>query len=93
VDAGRLWAGDIPYGVTTPVRMSFGFSLLAAIPTNSARMWRLDAAIAKNPEPGGHRFELRFGNTNKTSFFFAEPSDIAATRERTVPSSVFRWPQ
>ena len=93
VDAGRLWAGDIPYGVSTPVRMSFGFSLLAAIPTNSARMWRLDAAFAKNPEPGGHRFELRFGNTNKTSFFFPEPSDIAATRERTVPSSVFRWPQ
>jgi hypothetical protein len=93
VDAGRLWAGDIPYGVTTPVRMSFGASLLAAIPSNSARMWRLDVAIAKNPEPGGHHFEIRLGNTNKTSFFMAEPSDIAATRERTVPSSVFRWPQ
>jgi hypothetical protein len=93
VDAGRLWAGDIPYGVTTPVRMSFGASLLAAIPSNSARLWRLDVAIAKNPELGGHHFEIRLGNTNKTSFFMAEPSDIAATRERTVPSSVFRWPQ
>jgi hypothetical protein len=93
VDAGRLWAADIPYGVTTPVRTSFGLSLLAAIPSNSARLWRLDVAIAKNPEPGGHHFEVRLGNTNKTSFFMAEPSDIAATRERTVPSSVFRWPQ
>jgi hypothetical protein len=93
VDAGRLWAGDIPYGVTTPLRMSFGASLLAAIPSNSARLWRLDVAIVRNPEPGGHHFEIRLGNTNKTSFFMAEPSDIAATRERTVPSSVFRWPQ
>jgi len=93
VDAGRLWAGDIPYGVTTPIRSSLGVSLLAAIPSNSARLWRLDLAIAKNPEPGGHHFEIRLGNTNKTSFFLAEPSDIAATRERTVPSSVFRWPQ
>jgi len=93
VDAGRLWAGDIPYGVTTPIRTSFGVSLLAAIPSNSARLWRLDVAIAKNPEAGGHRIELRLGNTNKTSFFLAEPSDVAATRERTVPSSVFRWPQ
>jgi len=93
IDAGRLWAGDIPYGVTTPIRTSFGVSLLAAIPSNSARLWRLDVAIAKNPEAGGHRLELRLGNTNKTSFFLAEPSDVAATRERTVPSSVFRWPQ
>jgi hypothetical protein len=35
---------------------------------------------------------MRIGNTNKTSFFLLEPGDIAATRERTVPSSVFRWP-
>jgi hypothetical protein len=26
-------------------------------------------------------------------FFLPEPGDIAATRERTVPSSIFRWPQ
>ncbi|HEX8946386.1 MAG TPA: hypothetical protein VF785_24835 [Gemmatimonadaceae bacterium] len=93
VDAGQLFAGDIPYGVTTPVRMSFGVSLLAAIPSNSARLWRLDVAFPKNPESRGHHFEIRLGNTNKTSFFLAEPSDVAATRERTVPSSVFRWPQ
>jgi hypothetical protein len=92
IDAGRLWAGDIPYGVTTPLRTSFGVSLLAAVPPKSSRLWRLDLAIAKNPEVGGHHFEMRIGNTNKTSFFLLEPGDIAATRERTVPSSVFRWP-
>lgn len=93
VDAGRLWAGDIPYGVSTPVRIGYGVSLLAAIPSNSARLWRLDFAIANNPELGGHHFEVRLGNTNRTVFFLPEPGDIAATRERTVPSSVFRWPQ
>jgi len=92
IDAGRLWAGDIPYGVTTPLRTGFGVSLLAAVPPNSSRLWRLDFAIANNPEVGGHHFEMRLGNTNKTSLFLAEPGDIAATRERTVPSSVFRWP-
>lgn len=91
-DAGRLWAGDIPFGVNTPVRKSVGLSLLAAVPPQSARIWRLDLAIATNPETGGHHYELRLGNTNKTTFFLAEPSDIQATRERTVPSSVFRWP-
>ncbi|MEP6494010.1 MAG: hypothetical protein ABJF01_15110 [bacterium] len=92
-DAGRLWAGDIPYGVNTPVRSSFGFSLLGTAPPSSARLWRVDFAIATSPEVKGRRFELRIGNTDKTTFFLTEPSDIQSIRERTVPSSVFRWPQ
>lgn len=92
-DAGRLWAGDIPYGVSTPIRTSVGLSLLGTAPRGSARIWRVDVAYVLNPEPGGHRWELRFSNTNKTTFFLTEPSDIQATREHTVPSSVFRWPK
>ena len=56
-------------------------------------MWRLDFAFAANPEDHGHHIEIRFGNTDKTTFFLPEPGDIAATRERTVPSSIFRWPR
>ena len=92
-DAGRLWAGDVPYGVNTPIRSSIGFSFLATAPAASARMWRLDVAFAVNPEVHGNHFEVRIGNTDKTTFFLAEPGDIQAARERTVPSSVFRWPQ
>jgi hypothetical protein len=43
-DAGRLWAGDAPYGVTTPVRASFGAGVLGAFPRGSrgcgAWTWR-----------------------------------------------------
>jgi hypothetical protein len=92
-ETGRLWAGDIPYGVSSPWRSSIGVSLLGAVPVRSARLWRLDFAYAMRPEEGRHRFEVRVSNTDKTTFFLAEPSDIGATRERTVPSSVFRWPQ
>ncbi|MFI5229292.1 MAG: hypothetical protein ACHQWU_09505, partial [Gemmatimonadales bacterium] len=91
-ETGRLWAGDIPYGVTTPLRSSFGVSLYGAVPPASARLWRLDLAIAADPAPGGHRLELRLSNMDRTTFFLAEPADIGATREQTVPSSVFRWP-
>ena len=45
-DAGRLWAGDIPYGVNTPIRSAIGFSLLGTVPAASARMWRVDLAFA-----------------------------------------------
>ncbi len=92
-DAGRLWAGDIPYGVNTPMRSSFGVSLLGTAPPASARLWRLDFVVARNPESGGHRFELRMSSTDKTTFFLTEPQDIEVARERTVPSSVFRWPR
>jgi hypothetical protein len=56
-------------------------------------MWRLDLAFAVNPEAVGNHVELRIGNTDKTTFFLAEPADLQAARERTVPSSVFRWPR
>jgi hypothetical protein len=92
-DAGRLWAGDVPYGVNTPMRYSVGISLLGAAPAGSARLWRLDLAYAMNPEVGRRRFELRIGNMDKTTFFLPEPADLQSGRERTVPTSVFRWPQ
>jgi hypothetical protein len=92
-DAGQLWRGDIPYGVTTSIKPSIGFSVLSAIPVASARLWRLDLAYALAPFPEQGRFELRFSNTNKTGFFLPDPNDIADTRERSVPSSVFRWPK
>jgi hypothetical protein len=92
VDAGRMWAGDIPYGVNTPVRSSVGISLLGTAPPASARLWRIDFVMARNPEMGGHRFELRMSSMDKTKFFLPEPTDIERIRERTVPSSVFRWP-
>jgi hypothetical protein len=93
VDTGRLWAGGIPYGVDTPFRSSVGVSLLGAIPPASARLWRVDLAVAMSPAVAGHTLELRFLNMDKTTFFLAEPADIVSIRERTVPSSVFRWPR
>lgn len=93
VDAGRLWAGDVPYGMNSPFRESVGVSLLAAVPPASSRMWHLDLAVARNPDLRGHRIELRLGSTDKSTFFLQQPRDIEAAREPTVPSSVFRWPQ
>jgi hypothetical protein len=91
-DAGRLWHGDIPYGMTTPLLASVGVSLLGAVPVRSARTWRVDLAYAVRPEQRGHRFELRLSNIDRTTLFIPEPSDIGSSREPTVPQSIFRWP-
>ena len=90
-DAGRLWAGDVPYGTSTPVRASVGLSLLGAVPPRSARLWRLDIAFPLNPDRRS-LVEFRIVSTDRTAFFWREPRDVQFARERTVPSSIFNWP-
>jgi hypothetical protein len=91
VDAGRQWAGDVPFGVTTPLKGSLGVSLLASVPPRSARVWRADVAF---PVSGGARSSvtLRFTNADRTAFVYRDPRDVATGREVTVPSSIFAWP-
>ncbi len=90
-DAGRLWAADVPYGQNVAFRSSIGFSLMAAVPPRSARMWRFDIALPTGVEPG-HRIEFRFSNIDRTTFFWREPPDVEGARERTVPTSIYSWP-
>ena len=91
LEAGRVWRGDTPFGVTTPVRTALGVSLLAAVPARSARLWRVDLAFPLQGT-GGRRFELGFSNGDRTATFWREPDDIESLRGRTVPASVFAWP-
>lgn len=91
-DVGKLWAGDMPYGVTTPVRSSAGASLLLAVPRRSTRTWRLEFAMPTNREPGTSRWSLRLSHSDLTSFFWREPLDVDAARARAVPGSIYNWP-
>jgi hypothetical protein len=91
VDAGKLWAGDVPFGTTSKLSIGAGVSLLAALPPQSRRMWRIDLAY---PIRGDKRrgWEVRFSNRDLTRMFRNEPRDIYSSRERSVPSSIFNWP-
>lgn len=89
--SGKIWAGDAPLGVTTPVRKTVGFSLLAAVPPRSQRLWRLDFAFPR-VEGGNGKFEVRLSSQNLTRMFWKEPGDIAVSRERSIPTSIFNWP-
>lgn len=91
VDAGRIWAGDVPLGQNSGVRPSAGLSLMAAVPPRSQRMWRIDLAFPIDPK-GGARWEVRILNENRTRSFWQVPGDVARVRERAVPESVFNWP-
>jgi len=91
VTTGRLWAGDVPYGQTTPVRTAVGFSLFGAYPGGGKRTYRADLAIPLNPARGDARFELRFSATDRTLMLWREPSDVARVRTGAVPASLMKW--
>jgi hypothetical protein len=88
-EAGRLWKGDVPFGVSTPVRYTAGIGLLAALPPGSKRTWRVDLAVPINGG-GADRWQVRLTTINATRLLdWREPRDLARSRERSVPVSVF----
>ncbi|HWG33139.1 MAG TPA: hypothetical protein VN650_03160 [Gemmatimonadaceae bacterium] len=91
MDAGRLWAGDAPFGVNTNVKYAVGVGLLAALPPRSRRTWRVDFALPLN-DRGDSKFEIRFTNHDFTRWFWHEPGDVQTSRERAIPNSVYNWP-
>lgn len=90
-DAGRVWRGDAPVGLTSPMRASVGVSLLGAVPVGSARLWRVDLAVPLGAG-AGKRVALVFSHNDRTRVFWREPGDLAALHARSQPSSLFDWP-
>jgi hypothetical protein len=90
-DAGRLWAGDVPFGRDSPVRSSAGFSVFAAVPSAGKRMFRADFAFPLNPEPGRARWAIRFSSADRTGSFWMEPHDVARARAGNGTATLVRW--
>ncbi len=90
VDAGRVAAGDAPFGVNSSVKVGIGVGLLAAFPPQSQRLWRLDVAVPVSRDPHA-RGELRLTGI-WTRGFWREPDDVARGRSGAAPSAIFTWP-
>lgn len=90
-DAGRVWAGDAPFGVTTPIRTSVGLGVLAAVPARSRRTIRAEIAFPMHRAEGAGT-ELRFSIREPTSGFWSEPPRIRWARLSAVPEQIFSWP-
>lgn len=90
ITAGRLLAGDVPFGRTTPIRTAAGITLLGASP-GGKRTFRADLAFPLNAGPGESRFELRVSSTDRTRLLWREPADVARVRTGAVPASLMKW--
>ena len=91
-DAGAVWAGDVPYGVNSPVRSSVGVSLLAAVPAQSQTTWRLDIAAPLDRGAGAHRsIEIRFMSENRARNALRQADDLSRARAGTAATNIFSW--
>jgi len=90
-DMGRIWAQGVPYGVNSPTAVGLGFSILAAVPVHSKRLWRMDFAFPVTRDPNAH-FQVRFASTNGAQVFYIQPRDIALARTQSVPTQIFDYP-
>ncbi len=87
-DAGRLWAGDVLYGVDTPVRLGAGIGLLGSVPRGSKRTWRVDVAFPLSAD-GRAKWEVRLTTLNANRSYWREPHDMARSGEQSVPGNIF----
>lgn len=90
-EAGRMWAGDVPFGRTTSTKYAVGTSLLAALPPGSKRLWHLDLMMPLDRSEGA-KLELRLRTEDRTRTFWREPRDVERSRERALPQRIFQWP-
>ena len=90
-DAGKMWAGTVPFGVNSDVKASLGISLLAAVPKQSRRLLRVDFAmpVTRTPHTG---LQMRAGITVPILGLWREPRDVARARSLALSSDVFTWP-
>jgi hypothetical protein len=91
VDMGRMWAGDVPYGETSPLMGSTGFSLQAAYPSGGKRLYRVDFGVPLRRGPGDASFVVRFSATDRTLNRTPEPRDVTRSRLEAGPASLLRW--
>jgi len=88
-DAGRIWAGDVPFGQTSAVRASIGVSLLGAYPAGGKRTYRVDLAVPVNPD--GSKFEIRFSSSDQTRGIWRQPNDLSVAHSAASLQNLGSW--
>lgn len=91
-DIGCVVAGDVPFGMNSGLRTSVGAGLLAAIPSQSRRMVRLDVALPLMRDGRLSSYELRMTMSSPPRMFWKEPTVVASMRRILPPVGVLGLP-
>jgi outer membrane protein assembly factor BamA len=91
VDAGKMWAGDVPFGETVNPRVSAGLGLIIAVPRSSRQNLRLDVA-APLISDAGSSWGVNFTITSGRPRFWRPAADLSRARSAAQTPVVFGWP-
>jgi hypothetical protein len=69
-DLGRVWPGDVPYGVDSGWQAAAGFGLRIGLPRGTRHIWRTDIAFPVGPSGGSPIFRVTFEVNKLRSGFF-----------------------
>lgn len=88
---GRVWAGDVPFGMTLPVVAGTGLGLLVGVPKESRQLWRIDVSAPLVPQPHTG-WEVRISTSTAVRLWWTEADDVTRSREQTVTPDLFSYP-
>jgi hypothetical protein len=91
LDAGKIWAGDVPFGRTVNPRVGAGLGLIVAVPRSSRQNVRVDVA-APLVSDGGSKWGVNLTITSGRPRFWRPASDLARARSAAQTPVVFGWP-
>ena len=91
VDAGKMWAGDVPFGQTVNPRVGAGVGLIVAVPRSSRQNLRVDVAAPLIHDTGA-KWGVNFTITSGRPRFWRPAADLARARSAAQTPVVFGWP-
>ncbi|MEX2049489.1 MAG: hypothetical protein WEB90_07925 [Gemmatimonadota bacterium] len=86
-DLGRVWPGDVPYGVDSGWQAALGFGLRIGLPHRARYAWRTDLAFPVGSDGGKPIFRVSFELNALRSTFFTP--DVLRSRRFTVGPETF----
>lgn len=91
IDAGKMWAGDVPFGRTVNPRVGAGIGLIFAVPRSSRQNLRVDVATPLISD-GGSKWGVNVTITSGRPRFWRPASDLSRARSTVQTPAVFGWP-
>jgi hypothetical protein len=85
-DLGRVWPGDVPYGVDSGWQAAAGFGLRIGLPRGTRHIWRTDIAFPVGPSGGSPIFRVTF-EVNKLRAGFFTPDVFRSRRFMLGPET------
>ena len=85
-DLGRVWPGDVPYGVDSGWQAAVGFGLRIGLPRGTRHIWRTDIAFPVGPSGGSPIFRVTF-EVNKLRSGFFTPDVLRSRRFQLGPET------